>query len=897
MDTANGSARPMPWNRIELYISRPSGDSVLSNMDNELESVFTHEYTHILNMDSVKGFGLGLRYVVGRVFFSFPNIFTPIWVLEGNAVYSESSGGLGRNNSAWADMVIRTDVLSGNIKSIAEASTFPREWPQGNVPYLYGGFFVDYLEKNYGAGSFEYFLKRNSDNIIPFSDNIYPIPYFFNKDAKAVYGKSFSELWKNFEQFLGRKYTAQANEIKQKPLSNYEVILEDMKTFPKAVFGENSNIIYYFETPASATSSLTKANIETGKKETLCEINYPEAISFENGSIYYTDLEIYRNYSAFSDIYSYNGKCRRLTEGKRIRSGESLGNNRFIYITNLSNEYSLIISDTSFENKLFVIEDSDYQIESLKISPDKSKALFVFKDKSERDIAIIDLKTFKIERITKQSGKNITPAWHPDSSRILFSSEKTGVYNIYEYNIKSKTLSLLTNFLTGAFYPAVSPDGKSILFSLYSKAGYSLAKMAYPEQKLSVEQLTSDEMPVSFAEKSKENIDLQKIQTEEKNYNPFPTILPSSFFPYYFTTEIYPKKYENYVGAITFGADTLYNHIYSLYAFISTKEYNLNLAASYLYGGFFPNFFGTYTDNTISLGKDEFPYSDEENRYEILRTRSRQFQAGVMIPIIKLRSYNIFQASYIYEKDVIDYSDGYTSVEHEEPTLAKINGAWDFSNTKSYTWSVSPEHGRNISLIGDYYHKNLGSNYSFYKARGEYSEYLPGLAKNNALMLRMRGGYAKVPKEVFNPYNTGRFAKGKTHNAETDEDLWGLRGYPAGFYYGTKIATATMEYRIPIFQKDAAFKTFPLMFRDLWLNPFTECGSIWRENDWKNKFRYSAGMELFTKLTTGYQYDLIGYLGAAKGFGKDGQTQIYFGIGSFIDGAINDKRLEYTRPR
>ncbi len=186
--TANGFAMPQPFNRIQIYLTRPELDGVLNNFDNWLEMVFTHEYTHILNMDTIHGFPTFTRYAFGRC--CFPNAFLPIWMLEGNAVYHESDySKFGRNNSTYTDMVMRTEILNQNLKPISEASNFPREWPVGDVPYLYGGLFVDFLEKKYGIGRFENVMSNNAYNLIPYRDNTVALLPFIYSASEWEYGE------------------------------------------------------------------------------------------------------------------------------------------------------------------------------------------------------------------------------------------------------------------------------------------------------------------------------------------------------------------------------------------------------------------------------------------------------------------------------------------------------------------------------------------------------------------------------------------------------------------------------------------------------------------------------------------------------------------------------------
>ena len=90
VDTSNGSASPLPYNRISIYMPAPV-DGELMDQTPWLEFVFTHEYVHILHLDMAYGAPQKVRNVFGRsmdlfTLFDFPQIFAPTWVTEGLAV-------------------------------------------------------------------------------------------------------------------------------------------------------------------------------------------------------------------------------------------------------------------------------------------------------------------------------------------------------------------------------------------------------------------------------------------------------------------------------------------------------------------------------------------------------------------------------------------------------------------------------------------------------------------------------------------------------------------------------------------------------------------------------------------------------------------------------------------
>ena len=66
-DSANGYAMTLPVNTIVIFVTAPTGDSTLSLYENWSDAIMTHEYTHILHIDTVEGLPRLLRMVLGRI--------------------------------------------------------------------------------------------------------------------------------------------------------------------------------------------------------------------------------------------------------------------------------------------------------------------------------------------------------------------------------------------------------------------------------------------------------------------------------------------------------------------------------------------------------------------------------------------------------------------------------------------------------------------------------------------------------------------------------------------------------------------------------------------------------------------------------------------------------------
>ena len=193
-DGSNGGASPFPYNRFFVYMNAPVEGQLLTNAP-WLEQVFTHEFIHVLHLDQASKFPGFLRKVLGRQFFTFPQIFSPKWVIEGIAVYGETDHAkrIGRGQSAMYDAMMRAEVMNG-LRSVTEVSYHGyqgTDWPQGQV-YLYGYYFFEFLEARYGKEKVVEYIRNWNKNIVP-----------WRMDARAqqVLKVSGEILWEQYTEY------------------------------------------------------------------------------------------------------------------------------------------------------------------------------------------------------------------------------------------------------------------------------------------------------------------------------------------------------------------------------------------------------------------------------------------------------------------------------------------------------------------------------------------------------------------------------------------------------------------------------------------------------------------------------------------------------------------------
>ncbi|MBI3178263.1 MAG: hypothetical protein HYZ27_01295, partial [Deltaproteobacteria bacterium] len=137
-DIANGSATILPSKTVTLLITPPTEVSGLEDYDDWLESILVHELTHVVHLDMVYGLPWLGRQLFGK--YVALNSYTPAWVTEGLAVYSETiDTGAGRGRSSYVDMVLRMAVLEDCFPTIDRGFRSYSSWPFSNVAYFVGG--------------------------------------------------------------------------------------------------------------------------------------------------------------------------------------------------------------------------------------------------------------------------------------------------------------------------------------------------------------------------------------------------------------------------------------------------------------------------------------------------------------------------------------------------------------------------------------------------------------------------------------------------------------------------------------------------------------------------------------------------------------------------------------
>ncbi len=878
MDDSNGLTAPFPYNHITLFITQPAGGPGFGTTayDEWMRLLITHEYTHILHLDMVHGVPDALQHIFGRLY--FPNLFEPIWTIEGLAVYEETeqtSGGRGR--SPGADMILRMASLEGPFPTLDMMSVFPDSWPSGQVPYLFGGSFSRYIAEKYGREKLAELNEVYSGRALPF---------FVESTANQVLARTYDSLWFEWEESLKTQYKKQEQKVRLQGLTESAGLTKKgYDTVAPAFSPDGSRIAYAVsnadEYPGIYLMDADGTNDHKIVENTTSSTSSGQSIAWspDNSGIYYTKDDIVRNTNVYNDIYFFDlkrGKEVRITKGLRARDPyPSPDGKKLVFVVNRLGRTRIGTADVPAgaggpvqeQDVTWLSEESAYQYETPRFSPDGSMIVAgVWQPGGYKDIWILDSRGNKTKELMHDRAFDGGAVWSPDGSIIYFASDRTGIFNLYAYELATGKISRVTNVLGGAFTPSPSPDGKSIAFSSYSARGYDIHLQPVQQASWSPAEPYVNSYPsVTYADKP--------VETKSDSYNPLPTLVPRFWLPWYG----YSEESGSLWGFLTFGQDAVERHTYSLTGLYSPTTYRTWYSFAYAYDGLYPSVQVAASDLDMtfaSLLADPIGTADYVQR-------ERTLDAALVFPLLKNLSQHSLTVGYRRkEASALTHLPpwpGYSGPVPAEGVFASGRMSYLFNNAHQYSFSISPEGGRTVEIGYENFDQSLGSDFTLSKYTADWHEYISFPWKHHVLLARMFAGTSEgdvIPQRAFqlggdNPGNT---------TIPVDTDIVYLRGYPVNAFRGRKAALASLEYRFPLGNIESGFGTAPVFLRRLHGALFAEAGNAWDDSFRSSDFKRSIGGELRLDTTLAYYLPITFRLVVAKGLDDKGESFAYISL-------------------
>ncbi len=893
-DSANGFAYTLPSNTIRLYVTAPEDMSALNDYDDWQVELISHEYTHILHIDNTSGVPALVNAILGKT--SAPNQLQPRWVLEGLAVAMESAHtSAGRLRSALFDMYLRTDVLGSNLASLDEISQSPRRWPGGDLWYLYGSKFIEWILFTYGPDTYSRVANEYGKFLIPWG---------INRVIRRATGRTYPELYAGWKATLEARYAAQASAIRARGLrEGVRLTTGGRAAFsprfvPPACTDSNTPELIYYRDDGEQRAGIYRVPARPNgdaERTLLSRSSGGNASIAPDCSLYFDSVAPSRRKYFFNDLFrlprnvqSESGvdlRRERLTTGVRAREPDVSPDGRSIaFVTNAKGTSTLRLADLDAAGHLgrtrrLVPSASFEQAYTPRFSPDgKRIAYSAWSRGGYRDIRVVDVQTGAFFELMHDRALDQQPAWSPDGQTLYFVSDRGGVANIYAYDFRSARIAQVTNVISGAYMPAPSPDGRSLAYVGYTTAGFDLFLMPLEPTRF-LEPLPPPERPDGVVSVAPERFPVSR-------YNPLATVRPRAYEVSYGT-----GSFGKALTLKTRGSDAVGHHGYEVSTTFEGAGPEWQGYATYSYG--------------------RLPFDFQASAYRFATPQSG-YRVGEQQETVVQHQYGLSTAVGLWDPGEFDaqnvgLSFNLATTGHDSPLGTRVDPwapvpseprsglfAWThlgygYTNAESSTYAISNERGLSLSLGMDFADPAFGSDWTLASFYGSVTGYLRApWAKHHVLALAASGGGSSGSYAQRQVFTTGGYADQPILDVYTSgirQSLFVLRGFAPRQFAGNNYTLFNAEYRFPIAYIDRGVSTLPWFVRQVSGALFSDWGGAYNKidhNDPLSVLHLGVGGELWLALYLGYRMDFTLRVGLAHGFGDAAPSsmQSYFVITS-----------------
>jgi hypothetical protein len=833
-DLSNGWATPIPFNTIEIVAAAPDGASLIGNTDDWLNIVFAHEYTHIVHLSRGRGWIGGLRRVFGRMPLLYPNLFLPIWQIEGIAVYEESAlTGQGRvpdrNFRAIADVA----ADASRFEPLDRAGGALVDWPSGNAPYVYGGYFHEFLAARYGRASLRQLTDATAGRV----------PYFGSRAFQKIFKRSLGDLWREFESASQTAVASAATTVTR--------LTEDGFTVGGPRFGADGRLFYSVVNPHGFPALLVRNSGATTSQK-VANRYLGTRVGFAGSEVIFDQIEIENQVGLQSDLYAVDagaGSTRRLTHGARAGDPDVSPDGGTIVCTIQRADRRELATlpvparGAAAARPAPLASEPGVHFSAPRWSPDRrwiAAERVSLQNRSE--IVLIDPATGQVTRTAASSrgSRSVAPAWMPDG-RLLFASDRGGTgFRIFVTDVDTRATSRLEDTGDNVSSPEPSRDGRTLVFVGYTPAGYDLFSLPLasarwtpgdagaPDPEGLVARAATTPVPAAPAPHS---------------YSPLRTIAPR-----FWTPTLESDGDEIVAGAATGASDALGRHVYAAEAGWAAARARPDWQVAYAYDRWRPTVFANVADDTD-------PFRDGE-------VRTAEGNLGVLFPIRRVRwSQSILGA---FHSSIDRFTCAACGPDGQARVVRRaVRGGWSTNDSRSYGYSISREDGWNATVTTELTREALGADGNGEAATFDLRGYLPVVPRHAVIAARVAGAASRGDARARREFSVSGSGP-QTLGFDFGTDAIGLlRGVPEDETAGTRAAVVNLDYRLPLKRIDRGAGTLPVFARVLHGAVFLDAGHAWVGSFRRADVTVSVGAELSLDAVVGYVLPLTFTAGGA----------------------------------
>ncbi|MCG8670437.1 MAG: hypothetical protein MI867_13550 [Pseudomonadales bacterium] len=860
-DGSNGGASPLPYNRFFIFMNAPVEGELIDNSP-WLELVFTHEFIHILHLDQASGVPAKLRNIFGRIFFTFPQIFSPKWISEGIAVYGETDheAGFGRGQAAIYSGMMRAELMKG-LRTLTEISYYGyqgTDWPFGQV-YLYGYYFIEFVEKEYGKDKVNEYIKNWNDNIIPWR---------LDSRSSQVFGISAQALWAQYQKYLLDKFKPTIASIEQRGVQPSTTIAGNGIANTNPVWMPNGDMYYYHRSGYDHPRiMLRKAD---GTQENVTDVDGFSMfdVHAEKGLLL-SRAEVCDNTNIYTDLYQLEPgaeEWRRLTTCGRYPRAFWSPDGKFIVAVKVGNgQTSLVLLDLmGVELTLLDMRGLGETIGHFHWSPDgRSVVAAIKREKTGWNLEEYDLYERTWTSITHNSYIEYHPIYSADSKSIYFISDQGGALNIRQLDRANGVITTLTNTTTALLDFSPNESGDVFRAVEYTADGLKIKEITIDKTFTEYSAKPSDALPKVASFSNTDGYNPERF-TDVKDYSPLSSIRPRSWWAWLLAD----GSDNSSIQFIVDGNDALNFHFWQVAPqwFFDKQELGGDLTYS------FYNRLTFLASRKVDVEREE---DKNINEYEVWDLEDR-FQAIYTQPLNSLEKRVRMHVGIAQERVVRTFEETGVTADAEN-NLAGLLFNWN--NTKRFLHSISPESGRDVTLAFEKYSAFGDGFYDGVVKSIDWREYV-SLPKNNVLAFRFvyaesDSGDKNKPLEIGGNFDTfGTLGA----NIGFGREEFMLRGYSKdnSKLEGQYVNVNSIEWRTPLLDYYDGLMIPPLGLGKLSLTLFADTGAAWDKKESRDYYS-SIGFEISPDVLIGYDtFNLNVNIGLAQGLDSElGRTEAF----------------------
>ena len=822
-DIFNGSATPVPTNRIVAFAHTPVEDDVFYT-DDPIALLVTHELAHVFHLDEARRGWRALRIVFGRGELTFPHLFDGSYLIEGLATFYESSLTTGgRVRGARFPETLRARLLETKGPQLDEAEADPGAWPLDRH-YVFGSLFLDHVAKRYGMDALPAWMKRRSGSFASVVSRGAGVGELFG-------GRSLAQEWNAW--IAGER--DEALRLQEQLRTSAPGLAETRRlcstahdtSFPR-VSPDGSQMAFLSTDHGRQPLGLYVADLQQCKDRRITRVNSAHAFAWspDGRSIVLSQFTLVDNARVFADLFRVevaSGALTQLTRSARLTSPDMHPSGRTIVAVQYDNDRSRLVTVEAGSGTISPL--TEYSAETswgpARWSPDGTRLAAVrFTRGVSFDLVLLAADGRVLQSLTQDRALEGVPEWDVSApsgrARLFFTSERSGVRELYALELDGGTprLYLTARVPTGLHdvtivpremdSPAV-PDRTTIVATVTHADGRHLERVVIdraawvaapaPADEYALRPVGTDAPPAAID------------TTASHQYSPVRDLLPTGWSPVFEVIE----ELGTFAGVATGGVDVTFRHQWQGSAAYGPGGRTIGSAA-YAYRRFpRAQLFGQVSSTWRLEQLVEFADG------ELLRLeRKRSAALGLVVPWETWRQKTFLNVSLEvedrYREDVGDSGSVAVDPIQQDPALIGGQLGLSFGNVSAGVRSISVQDGIRMSASIDYLKAHSGDRWrSGWEVASSAYRSFPSWTTAGRPILAVTARVAEERGPAASRLTAGGI--GTAAVLATGGTNFEVRGYPPGLLAAGALWSARTEMRLPIARVSRGLGALPLYLR------------------------------------------------------------------------------------